>query len=335
MPEQEGKGQGEVAKTKKKGLLGCSIPLFIGFLIIFLTLFLVGLASGPVGKSLGAKLPDWLSVPQPEPEFPAEAVFHLFGFPITNSIVATWLTIIVLVGFSFLVTRRMKLVPGRLQTMLEFAIESLLNFCQSVAGKHNGRRFFPIVATIFLYVIFNAWLSLLPGFGSIVVHTAEGETHLLMAANTDINTPLSIAVMSFIFVEFFGLRALKLNYLKKFINVGEFVGGLRHLTRGKIGAGLNGIFMGIINIFIGMIETLSEFVRIISFTLRLFGNMTAGEILLLMATFLIPFSFAVVFYGLELLIGFIQALIFSGLTLIFLTIAVTSHEHNEHGEKAY
>ena len=338
MPEQEEKRQEEVAKPKKKGFLGCSFPLFIGLLVISLALFLVGLASGPIGKSMlrGVNLPAWLSFPQPEPELPAEVVFHLFGFPITNSIVATWLTIIVLVGFSFAVTRRMKLVPGKLQTLLEFTLGSfLLGFCQTVAGKHNGRRFFPIVATIFLFVIFNGWLSLLPGFGSILIESEGHEVHLLRGANTDINTPLAIAALSFIFVEFFGLSTLGLGYLKKFINVGQLFVGLGHLAKGKVGAGLNGIFMGIINIFIGLIETLSELVRIISFTLRLFGNMTAGEILLLMATFLVPFLFALPFYGLELLVGFIQALIFASLTLIFLNVAVTSHEHNEHGEAAH
>ncbi len=82
---------------------------------------------------------------------------------------------------------------------------------------------------------------------------------------------------------------------------------------------------GVINIFIGLLEGLSEFIRIISFTFRLFGNMTAGEILLLVATFLVPWIFALPFYGLELLVGFVQALIFAGLTLVFLTVATAAH----------
>ena len=175
MPEQEEKRQEEAPAPKKKGVLGCSFPLFIGILVVVLALFVVGFLSGPIGGSMfGVKLPGWLSVPQPEPELPAEVVFHLFGFPITNSIIATWITIIVLVGFSFAVTRRMRIIPKRLQSLLEFALGALLDFCKSVAGEHNGRRFFPIVATIFLFVIFNAWLSLFPGFGSILVHTPEG-----------------------------------------------------------------------------------------------------------------------------------------------------------------
>ena len=309
----------------KRSCLGYSFPLVIGVLVVFLVLFVVGFASGPLGRSIFGDLglPSWLSVPRPEPKLPAEEVFHLFGFSITNSIVAAWLTIIVLVVFSYVVTRRLKLIPTRLQTFFEFALGSLLNFCQRVAGEENGRRFFPIVATIFLFVILNAWLSLLPGFGSILITNAEGESiHLLRAANTDINMPLALAVMSFAFVSYFGLRSLGASYLGKFVNVGQFFRSVGQLFRGKLRAGLSGMFTGIVNIFVGFLEALTELVRIVSFTLRLFGNMTAGEILLLMATFLIPFLFALPFYGLELLIGFVQALIFAGLTLIFLTVAV-------------
>ncbi|MFC2006239.1 F0F1 ATP synthase subunit A [Chloroflexota bacterium] len=329
--EKEPRGPGK-EQAPKKGCLGCSFPLAIVILVVLIGLFLVGFAGGPLGKSIlgDVGLPGWLSVPQPHPELPAEVVFHPLGFPITNSVIATWLTIIVMVGFSYAATHRVRLIPQRLQAMLEFILGALLNFCQSVAGEKDGRRFFPIVATIFLFVAFNAWLGLLPGFGSILVHTAHGEAHLLRPANTDINTPLSIALISFISVAFFGISSLGLGYVKKFANVSQFLAGLRHLSKGKLGAGLNGLFLGVINIFIGLIEALSNLVRIVSFTLRLFGNMTAGEILLLMATFLIPFLFALPFYGLELLVGFVQALIFGGLTLIFLTVAVASHDaHHE------
>lgn len=332
MPEQE-MTQNSSAAPKKKGILGCSFPVLIVVLTVFLALFVIGFISGPIGKSLfsGVNLPGWISVPQPRPELPAEEIFHIFGFPVTNTILASWITMLVLFVLFFSVSRRMKIIPGRLQSLLEFAIDALLKFCQSVAGKENGRKFFPIVATIFLFVIINGWLSLLPGFGSIEIHIGEHEVHLLRGANTDINTPLAIALVSFIFVEAFGFRKLKLGYLKKFINIGSFLDGLGKLARGKVGAGLSGMLMGIVNIFVGIIELLSEFVRIISFTLRLFGNMTAGEILLLMVTFLMPYLVALPFYGLEILVGFVQALIFGGLTLIFLTMAVTSHEHQEHG----
>ena len=177
-------------------------------------------------------------------------------------------------------------------------------------------------------MITNAWLSLLPGFGSILITTAEGETvHLLRGANTDINLPLALALVSFIFVEYWGISSLGgLRYLRKFVNVGQFFQGIGQLLRGRLRAGLIGMFNGAINIFVGVLETLSELIRIVSFTFRLFGNMTAGEILLLIVAFLAPWILALPFYGLELLVGFVQALIFAGLTLVFATIAVTHHE---------
>jgi len=221
----------------------------------------------------------------------------------------------------------MRLIPARLQTIFEFALGALLKFCQNVAGEENGRRFFPVVATIFLFVAFNAWLGLIPGFGSITVHTAEGEVHLLRPANTDINMPLALALMSFIFVQYFGMKSFGgFRYIGQFVNVRGILRGLGQLVRGRLRAGLSGIFTGIIEAFIGFLEALSQLVRIISFTFRLFGNMTAGEILLLVAAFLVPWVFALPFYGLELLVGFVQALIFGGLTLIFLTVATTAHE---------
>jgi len=235
----------------------------------------------------------------------------------------------VLVGFSYIVTRRMKLVPGRLQAIFEFLLGWLYDFCCSAAGEKDGRRFFPIVATIFLFVGFNAWLGLVPGYGSITIDVHGHAVHLIRPANTDINTPLAIAIIAVIFVQFFGLKTLGRHYVAKFLNVGRFFRGVGQVARGKIGSGFNAMFTGVIEIFVGFLELLSEFIRVISFTFRLFGNMTAGEILLLVAAFLIPFIFALPFYGLELLIGFIQALIFSGLTLIFLTLAVAHHEEAE------
>ena len=312
----------------KRGRLGCSSPVLIGILLVFLVLFVIGFLVGPLGKSMFGDLglPSWLSVPQPAPKLPAEVVFHFFGFPIANSVIGAWITIIVVVAFCYAVTRRMKVVPSRVQAAFEFLVGWLYKFCQNVAGEQNGRKFFPLVATIFLFVAFNAWLSLLPGFGSIeIVNPGGHHVHLLRGANTDINMPLALALASFVFVEFFGLRTLGIRYLGKFVNVGPFFRSIGHMFRGGLRAGLSGLLIGAIGIFVGLLEALSEFIRIVSFTFRLFGNMTAGEVLLLIAAFLIPWVFALPFYGLEILVGFVQALIFAGLTLVFLTLAVAHH----------
>jgi len=317
----------------KKGCLGCSFPVIISIIIVFLALFVIGFLAGPIGQKLipGVSLPEWISVPRPDPQLPAPVIFHLFGLPITNSIIGGWISVVVLVLISFVVTRRMKIVPGRLQTAFEFLLGWLYDLCQGIAGEENGRRFFPVITTIFLFVLFNAWLSLIPGFGSIEIRNAEGHViELFRGANTDINTPLAIALISFIFVEYYGLKTLGIRYLRKFINTGQFFRSVGQILKGKFKAGLSGLFSGFIDIFVGGLEALSELIRIVSFTFRLFGNMTAGEILLLITAFLIPWVLALPFYGLELLIGFVQALIFSGLTLVFVTMAVTPHEAESH-----
>ncbi len=316
----------------KRRFLGCSFPVLIGILVVVLVLTVISFLSGALGKSLigDIGLPSWLTVPKPHVQLPADTVFHLFGFPVTNTIIASWLSIIILVVIAYAVTHRIKLIPSRLQSLLEFALEWMLNLCKDVAGEKNGRRFFPVVTTIFLFVIMNAWLSLLPGFGSILVTGVEGEpVYLLRGANTDINMPLALALISFVFVEYFGLRSLGLRYLRKFFNVRPFFRGVGQLVRGKFQAGLGGMFRGAIDIFVSVLEGLSEVVRIVSFTFRLFGNMTGGEILILMMLFLAPWILVIPFYGLELLIGIVQALIFGGLTLVFATIAVTPPEHEE------
>ena len=156
---------------------------------------------------------------------------------------------------------------------------------------------------------------------------SEGFSGLLSpwfrSVNTDVNTPLAIAIFSFIFVEFWGLSTLGPGYLKKFFNFGR-------LARGNP--------MGIIDVFVGLLELVSELSRMISFTFRLFGNVFAGEVLLLMMTFLVPFVLVNVFYGLELFVGLIQAFVFAMLTLVFAQTAVSMHgdgHEGEHGEAGH
>ncbi len=294
--------------------------------------------------------------PLPEILVPAEVIASIGGFPLTNTILATWLTVILLLLSFRAATSNMRLVPRGVQNFMELVVEGLLNFCVSVAGERYGRHFFPMVATIFLFVIANAWLSLLPGFGTIgIIHHAEhgavpfvpagpvavvlpGAGKLepghhgppgaiegtlvpfLRGANTDLNTTLALALTAMVFVQMWGLRAHGAAYGAKFIN-------LRRLLRGQVAFGL-------IDVFVGVLETISEIARVVSFTFRLFGNMFAGEVLLAVIVFLIPWSLVLVFYGLELFVGFVQALVFGGLTLVFATMAVAGHgeehESTEH-----
>ncbi len=310
------------------------IKIILFFFIPVLILFVIGLVFGPLGSSfLGKEPPDIFRVPRPTVELPAETVFHVGHFSVTNTLIASWFTIAVLVGLSILFTSKMKLIPGRRQGLGEVIVEGLLNFVESVAGKKHARMLFPGVATIFIYVISNAYLALLPFFGTIGFHHSshghEEFVAIFRAANTDVNVPLSIAIMSLIFVESWGMRSIGvIHYLSEFINVRQMVQGFKDLLRGKIGQALMNMVFGFISLFVGVLEIFSHMTRMLSFTFRLFGNMTAGEILILVSCFLVPLVFTIPFYGLELLIGMIQALIFSGLTLVFGTIAVSPHEES-------
>lgn len=313
--------------------LGCATKLIVFALVIILAFFGIGFVFGPLGASFfGIETPSFLNVSKPHVELPAEGLFEVAGFPITNTLIASWLTIIVLVSVFYVCTRKMKLIPGRLQNLAEMAVEALLSFVEGAAGKKHARLLLPAVATIFIYVIANAYLALLPFFSAIVVTGHEGDlVPLLRGANTDVNVPLSIAVMSFVFVEFWGMKSLgTFRYLGEFFNVGQLGRGIKELFRGKIRSAITNVGFGFINLFVGLLEVFSHLIRIVSFTFRLFGNMTAGEILVLVSAFLIPLIFTIPFYGLELLIGLIQALIFAGLTLVFGIIAIRpTHEEAE------
>jgi F-type H+-transporting ATPase subunit a len=140
------------------------------------------------------------------------------------------------------------------------------------------------------------------------------------SVNSDVNMTLAIAIVSFVFVEMWGIRTLGIGYLGKFF-------AFKSLAKGPLGG---------IDVFVGFLELISEFVRIVSFTFRLFGNIFAGEVLILMMSYLVPFLFVLPFYFLEIFVGFIQAAVFAILTLVFAAMAVESHaeheEQAEHGE---
>jgi F-type H+-transporting ATPase subunit a len=308
--------------------LGCSIKILIPVVLIVLVMLIYGLIVGPLGSSiLHTEPPAWLVISPPHVQLASEGVVHLNWFTITNTLLASWLTIIVLLVTFFFATRKMKLIPGRFQAFAEFVVETMLNFIKGVAGEKHARLLLPMVLTIFLYVMFNAYLGLTPIFGTIGFYE-EGHVFVpfLRAANTDLNVPLSIALVAVIFVEVIGVRAIGgWHYIDGFFGFSELWKTTKTLFSGKIKSAMKDLLIGFIKLFIGILEILSHFIRIISFTFRLFGNMTAGEILVLVVTFLVPLIMVIPFYGLELLVGFIQALIFAGLTLVFGVIALTPH----------
>lgn len=305
----------------KRKVLGCSLNLIIILAVVFLALIVISFIGGSVGALItGGEPLSIFAVHPPHPQLPAEHPFP--NLPITNTMITAWISILVLFGIFFAATRKMRLVPRGLQNLVEFIYETAAKFIEDPAGKKWGRVFLPVCFTIFLFVLANAWINLLPGFETIKMN---GEP-LLRNANTDINVPLMLAVISFISVEYWGFKAKKARYLETFFNFRPLGLGFKQLFTGKIKAGFGGIFNGIILVVAGILEILSHFIRMVSFTFRLFGNMTAGAILSLIMIFLVPFVVPAIFYGLEAFFGFVQAMIFGGLTLGFACAAVMAEE---------
>lgn len=238
----------------------------------------------------------------------AEKIAHIGPIPVTNSMVASWIATLILIIFAFVATKELKLVPKGIQNFAEFVVESLLGVADSVIGDMRlTRKFFPLVATIFIFILTNNWLGLLPGFGSIglneTVHGKEVLIPFLRAGNADLNTTLALAVVAVISIQVFGIITIGfVKYSKKFIN-----------------------FESPVMFFVGILELISEISRLISFSFRLFGNVFAGEILLTVIAMLAPYIAPLPFYGLELFVGFIQALVFTMLTLVFIKMAITDH----------
>lgn len=320
----------------------------------------------PLGILIAAMvLLSLLGIPKvvlPEISIPAEPVFELLGFKITNTLLATWLTMLLLIAGSWAITRKMREVPRRWQSGLEMIVESLLGLVEGAAGRTWARRFLPVVATIFLFLLLSNWLGLTPLFGGWgVLHesheegkgvpvvwndsrtvgtivredtNADAEGHYILApmfrsAATDMNTTIALALISVVLTQYFGIKALGVPYFGKFIAVGRVVQAFTRRGQGCMGR-IGSFFMGIIDIFVGVIETISEFGKIISFSFRLFGNIMAGEVLLGVIGFLIPYLISLPFYGLELFVGFVQALVFMMLTVAFFITAVSGHGGEQH-----
>lgn len=295
-----------------------------------------------------------------------EVVFHTGFVDITNTMFTSWFVVLTLILVAYFAGRRMSVVPRGFSGAVEATVVVFYDLVVGVAGERNGRRFFPVVATIFFFVLVSNYMGLLPinnviglpepghgdkqavieqasiagidiayvPFKPQTVDTGAGEAVIVpeedggtfsgviapyfRSVMTDVNAPLALAIWSFIFVEFWAFSTLGLVYLTKFFNFSR----LKRLNP-----------MGIIDVFVGILEFVSELSRIVSFTFRLFGNIFAGEVLLLMGTFLVPFVLVDVFYGLELFVGLIQAFVFAMLTLVFAQTAVTFSHGDGHGEE--
>lgn len=282
----------------------------------------------------------------------AEPIAYIGSFPITNSLALTWLVMAILIALAVSVSRKTTLIPSHGQSMVEVLVDGLYSFFESVVG-HQIKALFPLIASLFLFILVSNWIGLVPGVGTIgffhkaekpevvavqtevveemaVTHAEEpvveetavvthevaspeaeatgehvAETKfvpLFRGPTADLNTTIALALIAFFAIQYFGFKTLGIHYGQRFINV-----------KNPIMA------------FVGILEIISDISKVISFAFRLFGNVFAGEVLLAVMAFLMPFIAPMPFIALELFVGFIQALVFSTLTAVFVNVAV-SHE---------
>ncbi|OHA65842.1 MAG: ATP synthase F0 subunit A [Candidatus Wildermuthbacteria bacterium RIFCSPHIGHO2_02_FULL_49_9] len=241
----------------------------------------------------------------------AETLGTLFGIPVTNSLILSLLTGLLLVGSGVFVAFSLKVIPNRAQGTVEVVLDGILGFMtQTLGSMEQAKKFFPLIATIFLFILFNNWIGVLPGTGSIGFYeTDHGEkvfVPLFRSANSDLNTTLALALVAMVAIHSFAVKKLGLwGHAKRFLV----------FNRGPI------------HFFVGLLEAVGEFARVLSFSFRLFGNVFAGEVLLVIVMGLVPLFAPFPFLLLEFFVGFIQALVFAMLTMIFLKIATSEIEH--------
>lgn len=234
----------------------------------------------------------------------AERIGEFFGFPITNTLIATWLAMLALVAVGFFVGRSLKLTPSRFQSLLEQLVEYVYDYvAETLESRELAHRFFPLLLTIFLFVWVANLMEFLPGVGSILYH---GEP-LFRSVNTDLTTPLVLAFVSFFVIEITGILAIGIvKYGSKFI---------QNPITNPIGFA------------IGIVEFIGELVRVVSLSFRLFGNILAGEVVIAVALFFSPYLLPVPLMMFEIFIGTLQAAVFALLTLFFIKLAITEpHE---------
>lgn len=234
-------------------------------------------------------------------------VGEVFGVPITATLITTWLTMMVIVALAFLLTRRLALVPGKSQSVAEVAIGGIYDYMTDVLESPVlAKRYFPVVTTIFLFILSLNWVGLLPGVTSIGYYASDSSfIPFLYPAATDLNITFAFALVAFFTVQFSGIVAIGVfKYAGKFIN-----------------------FSSPLAFAVGIIELISEIARLISFSFRLFGNIFAGKTLILVVTFFLPYVVPVPIMAFEVFVGFIQAFIFAILTLFFIKIATEEPAH--------
>ena len=260
------------------------------------------------------------------PTLAPDVLFQIGNVNITNTMLNAWIAIIIFLVLGIFIKRKVSLRPGKLQNWCEYFLDIMLGYFDQVTGDRKKTiRFLPIVGSVFFFILLSNWLGLLPGTGSITL----GHKMLLRPANTDLNLTLVMALTSVLASHVFAFFSIGFfTQIGKFI---QFKGLIKSIKKGPIA-----IFTALIEFMVGIIEIASEVAKVLSLSLRLFGNIFAGEVLISVISALVAAVVPTPFMLLELLVGLIQASVFAMLAIVYMTVADSAPhgEHEEHHEVA-
>lgn len=261
----------------------------------------------------------------------AEPIFEIGNFTITNTMLNAYIAVAFFCIVAIIVKFRKSIIPKGIYNFIEMLVEFVLAEIEKVTNdKIKARKFLPLVATIFFFVLFSNWLGQIPGTGSLGIYGfMHGELELiplLRPATSDLNLTLGIAMIAILTTHIAGMRTLGIvNHISKFLN---FKGIFKSIKKGPMA-----IIVAIVEFFIGLIEIIGEFAKTLSLSLRLFGNIFAGEVLMTVMLGLFSYILPIPFMFLEILVGVIQATVFAMLTLAFLVVSTMGHGDEEHDDE--
>lgn len=271
------------------------------------------------------------------PPIAAEPIFYISNFAVTNTYINSTLTMIGFVVFAILISLAVKKYQSRapkgLLNFFESILETLFGYFDTVTGDRKKTiRFLPLIGSLFLFILVSNWIGLLPGIGSIgryLMH--EGHVQFIpmfRPANTDLNLTLAMSVIVVITSHVLGIAMIGFfKYANKFVKLGDLWHALKSFKPMDIA-------VAIIEFGVGILETISEVAKLLSLSLRLFGNIFAGEVLLTVLAGILPLFLPLPFMALEIIVGIVQATVFAMLSLVYLTVATTEvhSQHSEHAE---
>ena len=271
------------------------------------------------------------------PPIAAEPIFYISNFGVTNTIINSTLTMLGFVIFAFLIRAAVKKyhfrAPRGLLNFFESILETLFGYFDTVTGdRQKTLRFLPLIGSLFLFILVSNWIGLLPGIGSIgryLLHNGHVELiPVFRPANTDLNMTLAMSLIVVITSHVLGIAMIGFfKYANKFIKLGDLWHGLKSFKPMDIA-------VAFIEFGVGLLEVISEVAKLLSLSLRLFGNIFAGEVLLTVLAGILPVLLPLPFIALELIVGVVQATVFAMLSLVYLTIATTEvySQHSEHAD---